>query len=215
MSIASRLKGKIAERYNGNLRDFQQAMKGTGVKGITYPTVHAYVKGTSTPSVDFLKEAAKLLGVRPAWLTLGEGAPTELEEIARLRHTRDEQDTEPHLMGIEEQVEEIIAEHFPMIERAPTYAHGVVWHTISTLSAEFMYHAEAEPDENHISGYATAAADLVARYLAAPILLYPDRVIDPIQFGQYITAACQGLLALWTTTNRAYDESPLVGSGSA
>jgi hypothetical protein len=102
-----------------------------------------------------------------------------------------------------------------MIERAPTYALGVVWHTISTLGAEFMHHSETDPEEGHLEGYAVAAADFVARYLAAPLLLYPDRVIDPIQFGQYITAACQGLLALWTTTNRTYDESPMVGSDSA
>lgn len=50
------------------------------VPGASTGAVYRYLKGETVPSVDFLLAAAGVLGVRPAWLLLGEGEPTKMEE---------------------------------------------------------------------------------------------------------------------------------------
>lgn len=47
------------------------------------PAIYRYLRGDATPSLDFLTAAARVLGVRPAWLAFEEGKPTEGEETRR------------------------------------------------------------------------------------------------------------------------------------
>lgn len=66
----------------GSIRAFQREMEerlgdGEGQTGVSYPTVHRYLKDDSAPSIHFLREAADVLGVNERWLLSGEGAPTE------------------------------------------------------------------------------------------------------------------------------------------
>jgi hypothetical protein len=48
-----------------------------------------YLNGDTEPTVLFLREAAGVLGVREAWLTCGEGLPTEEENAAVARYVKD------------------------------------------------------------------------------------------------------------------------------
>ena len=50
---------------------------------MTLSSLQNYLSGITEPSPSFLEEAAKILGVRAAWLTHGDGAPTEEQQAAR------------------------------------------------------------------------------------------------------------------------------------
>lgn len=95
-TLADRLRWAIERqprqgRQRG-LRLFQRRMEerakeilragGPPLTGTHLSTIQGYVNGTAEPSRQFLVEAARVLGVREAWLILGEGAPTEEEEQA-------------------------------------------------------------------------------------------------------------------------------------
>lgn len=80
--VGDRLRQAIDSHESMSIRKFQKRIDETGVDGTAYATVHGYLKEDSTrePSLDFLNEAARILGVRREWLILGEGRPTEVEE---------------------------------------------------------------------------------------------------------------------------------------
>ena len=44
------------------------------------PALYRYLSDETTPSLAFLREAADILGVRPAWLAFGDGEPTDAEQ---------------------------------------------------------------------------------------------------------------------------------------
>ena len=77
--IPERLRWALDEHAGISIREFQRRMDGRGVRGSSYASVHGYLNGESAPSVDFLREAAEVLGVRDAWLVLGRGEPTARE----------------------------------------------------------------------------------------------------------------------------------------
>lgn len=83
MTRGERLRAAI-ERSEYSIRAFQRAMEAKDVSGSTYPTINAYLKDESTPSLEFMEEAADLLAVRPEWLAFERGEPTtEQEENAQ------------------------------------------------------------------------------------------------------------------------------------
>lgn len=88
MALAHRLETAIAERFNGSIRAFQQALQERGARGSAYASVHSYVKGEAIPSLEFVETAADVLGVRPEWLGFGRGEPTEEQEENRTRQTQ-------------------------------------------------------------------------------------------------------------------------------
>ncbi len=169
MTLGERLQIAVDRKYD-NAHQFQKDMAARKAKGSAYPSIHSYLKGKSVPSLEFLQEAAELLGVRPVWLAFEEGAPTEMEEIARLRQAREDADADPRVLDLEAKVDAVIDKHFPMLERAPGYSHGVVWHTISVLGTELMYQAEGETEveESRADEYVIVAAELVTRFLGLP-----------------------------------------------
>jgi transcriptional regulator with XRE-family HTH domain len=61
------------------------------IPGVTLPSIMTYLNGDTEPTVLFLREAAGVLGVREAWLTCGEGLPTEEENAAVARFVKDSQ----------------------------------------------------------------------------------------------------------------------------
>ncbi len=73
MTIGRRLRGELAER-GWSIREFQKRVKqeDPGSRGANYASVYDYVKGHLAPSLSFLGVAAKVLGVRAAWLGFGE-----------------------------------------------------------------------------------------------------------------------------------------------
>lgn len=60
------------------------------------PTVLAYFDGSSTPSIEWLTEAADLLDVRFEWLVFGQGEATELKETIRTGHQQDGEESQVH-----------------------------------------------------------------------------------------------------------------------
>lgn len=84
MSLASRLRHAVEARMSIN--KFQEAMEKRGIRkgGTSYPQIHRYLNrnpaNAKEPSVDFLMNAADLLGVRVEWLVSGAGFETEEEQ---------------------------------------------------------------------------------------------------------------------------------------
>ena len=89
MTLGERLQTAVDAKYE-NAHQFQGDMASRGVKGSAYPSIYSYLKGKSAPSLEFLQEAAKLLGVRLMWLAFGEGPPTEEAAAPAGRLTEDE-----------------------------------------------------------------------------------------------------------------------------
>ncbi|MBI4539485.1 MAG: helix-turn-helix transcriptional regulator [Gemmatimonadetes bacterium] len=87
MSVHRRLREAIDLR-GVSVRAFHREMTGRRVAGSSYPTIHRYLSGRTSPSLEFLREAAQVLGVREAWLAAGEGGPTETEEAMRSAQSR-------------------------------------------------------------------------------------------------------------------------------
>ncbi len=63
--------------------DFLHAVRERGVRGSSQTSVYRYVKAQIVPGIDFLVEAADVLGVRRSWLLFGEGEQTKAEEATR------------------------------------------------------------------------------------------------------------------------------------
>jgi transcriptional regulator with XRE-family HTH domain len=64
----------------GSIRGFQKTIAETGIRGASYQMIHWYLSGTKTPSLEFLREAARLLGVKEEWLITGAGPMSPAEE---------------------------------------------------------------------------------------------------------------------------------------
>lgn len=76
----------------GAIRAFQVAMarrlRGSGARsGESYRAIMSYLSGSSYPALEWLLEAAELLGVRSGWLLTGEGYRTPEEELVGARIT--------------------------------------------------------------------------------------------------------------------------------
>ena len=65
-SVGVRLKTAID--LWGSLSSFSQAMSKAGVPGPSCHPIHSYISGQAKPTLAFVGVAAKILGVRPAWL---------------------------------------------------------------------------------------------------------------------------------------------------
>ena len=92
MTISRRLRLALIFADRG-IRDFHRELELTckkkGVSGSSYTMVHNYLQGRREPSLGLLRESAKILGVREAWLVLGEGEPTVSEEALEYERTTD------------------------------------------------------------------------------------------------------------------------------
>ena len=95
---------RLWERPPKGKRDkkaFQEAIKPRlemrgGQMGITYQTILSYFDGSSTPSLEWLREAADLLTVCFDWLVLGRGEAKEMNEIIRVAHEQGARESEAH-----------------------------------------------------------------------------------------------------------------------
>lgn len=74
-TVADRLQS--ARNHAGrSIRSLQKELHDAGVPGSSYANVHAYFGNKTPPPIEFLKSAAVLLGVRPAWLAFEDGEMT-------------------------------------------------------------------------------------------------------------------------------------------
>ncbi len=80
--VAGRLTQALERQGRRTILSFQQALYARDVHGSSYASVHAYMKGRTTPPLEFLEGAAEELEVRLAWLVAGDGEMTEAEMTA-------------------------------------------------------------------------------------------------------------------------------------
>lgn len=83
-TFGSRLRYAI-NQSEYSIRGFQEEISGAVDGGITYPTINSYLKDDTEPRRDFVEAAAKILGVRSAWLAFGDGEPTEDQQGRQAR----------------------------------------------------------------------------------------------------------------------------------
>ena len=84
-SIGSRLRDEL-EKCGWTVKEFIDRLgKDASVSGPT--AIYKYVRGEGKipPPVDFLEDAARVLGVRFAWLAVEEGGITESDEESRIK----------------------------------------------------------------------------------------------------------------------------------
>ena len=68
----------------GSVREFVAALRDRHVRGASQSSVYNYVNARTAPSIDFLAEAASVLGIRREWLLFGEGEHTSAEELGQV-----------------------------------------------------------------------------------------------------------------------------------
>ncbi|MGI9076839.1 MAG: hypothetical protein ACR2G6_05825 [Gemmatimonadaceae bacterium] len=85
--IAGRL-DRVVRENDLSRRHFQRLIHAEPGGGPGYSAVWNYVEGKKDPPVDFLLAAAKVLGVRFAWLVTGQGARTDADAEREARDAR-------------------------------------------------------------------------------------------------------------------------------
>lgn len=70
--VASRLETRLRE-WDGTKTELSARLNEAGVRGYTRKTINDYLSGHSKPSVEWVRAAASILGVRESWLAFGEG----------------------------------------------------------------------------------------------------------------------------------------------
>ena len=70
---------RVAVKRWGSIRRFQRAMAEAEARGHSNQMIYDYLMDRRGPSLEFIKEAAKILDIREAWLVSGEGPMTDLE----------------------------------------------------------------------------------------------------------------------------------------
>lgn len=103
-TIGERLAEAIASSKWGSVHGFQKALKADeryGGKGQSRKMIQQYTSKTDpvTPPIEFLNAAARLLGVREAWLVLGQGERTEEEEGRAAQREEEARDAMQDLLG--------------------------------------------------------------------------------------------------------------------
>jgi transcriptional regulator with XRE-family HTH domain len=80
MSVAERLRAAMEAR-GLNASALQRQVADRGVRGASYGSVWAYLKGPSEPPLGFIREAATVLDVRPEWLAFGVNRVSDAGEL--------------------------------------------------------------------------------------------------------------------------------------
>lgn len=152
MSLADRLERALEQR-DESIRGFQKQMEERDVRGSSYPSVHGYVRGDATPSVEFLREAADVLGVREEWLVLGKGEPTAPEEgLAGLRGSGS---------GPQERLRERICSAYPGVERMRVAEQEVFMSVLARYAMSAPDAAELPMSEQGVRRLVELAGDLL------------------------------------------------------
>ena len=121
MTIAARLT-KALERKHWTKKQFRDTialwLKG-GQSGFTYQTVLAYFSGSSEPSLEWIRHAARILGVTPEWIAFGKEVTISDRELGKERTFSSQEkqelldfifDMRARVTKLEEFVTELIAE---------------------------------------------------------------------------------------------------------
>ena len=71
---------KARKAANKSIRSVQKGLHDAGVPGSSYANVHAYFRGRTKPTLEFIEAAAKELVANPEWLAFEKGWMTEREQ---------------------------------------------------------------------------------------------------------------------------------------
>lgn len=152
MSVADRLERALEQR-DESIRGFQRRMAERDVRGSSYPSVHGYVRGDATPSVEFLRQAADVLGVREEWLVLGKGEPTAPEQgLSGLRRSGS---------GSPERLRERICSAHPEVARMHVAEQEVFMTVLARYAMSAPDAAELPMSEQGVRRLVELAGDLL------------------------------------------------------
>lgn len=183
-NIAERL-SRAVRNHSRSLSAFQQAMNDRNVPGTSIPAIYRYLRGEITPSVEFLTAAADVLGVRAAWLILGEGGMIE-----------DQSADSYHAFGVAREMVELV---FPPFGALPFMLQNAV------LQVWAGHLARAVADRRFGSRFSERSpADRedmgrrIGEALSGPFanLGIPTNDVDEFQMNTYILAMTQALAAI-------------------
>ncbi|MEQ1857236.1 MAG: hypothetical protein ABL963_12230 [Longimicrobiales bacterium] len=155
------------------------------IEGVALSSVQSYVREDRpvTPPLSFLLEAARVLDVRPAWLVIGEGAPTEAEQnalaaaaeplLAAMRNTASTADDlvarlRSHSRHMDELVRETLGQARFGFWRLPDVARADVldgFRQYVLLPRNLDEFADATPGESY-----PLLAQRFGEYLSAPLV---------------------------------------------
>lgn len=199
-TVKDRLREEVLSRppkgRTRGIRLFQREMKqrrdelrteGRDLLGATLPTIHGYISPEGpTPSEDFIREAAVVLGVRPEWLLTGEGGRTEEEEHARQqaaarlveaghRFTSEHGSTP----------EEVLEKNFWPFRDLPDYARGFIMDAVRRIARDRVF---ARTGELHGSGELHERVRFEEEIIAAAQMARDlSRPLEGVQLGGDLT----------------------------
>jgi len=176
------------------IRGFHGEISQGDVPGSSYPVIHRYLRGKTTPPIEFIDAAAGLLGVRRAWLAFGEGEPTEVEEATRGAGA---DATASDYAAV---LEEAITEEFPPFANLKPWARSAVWEVVNRVARaeKARAHLLVEDDQERVDSCESdlVSAVMVAKSLRAPIEYLPPHYTTPDNFQTFVVSACAALTYL-------------------
>lgn len=171
------------DRSRLSLHALHQHLKGQGVTGSSYASLHRYYSGEIGPRLDILLAAAPVLDVSPKWLAYGEGEATETDAASRrVRGAVDARAGEDYPVAAR-------ADEIPIIDLLPPHARSVFWHVLERYAA-------GSPDtlgEDEVLALGVS----LARFLVVPYWVWGfrhDLMGTPEAFGTYAVAMLHALV---------------------
>lgn len=183
-AVADRLKQALEGSTYQDVHAFWEAIKGEGVS-VTYPTMTRYFSGgIENPPLGFLHKAAKLLGVRSAWLAFNEGPMTEAEARAReaLRREVEEQNRK---------LADAFRREFPAYSHLGEMAQAAIVEVWVRSQVTWVGRSGPSAEAIEIEG-----AEKVGRLFRAP---FDHLGLDPLRMpaiDQYVMLQAQAVLTL-------------------
>ena len=163
---------------------------------VSYAAARNYHYDRSPPAA-YLVRVAEVYDIRLSWLLTGDGEPTEMDELIR----REREVAEGELTPIEKATERIVTDRlrseFVLYDELAAYAKTMVWQAITVVGSDIYNRTERDgshPEYVETGAATSAAAGIVGKSLAGPLLLLPGRWIDPDALDHYAVAMCQALM---------------------
>lgn len=222
MTVGERLRIAI-DRSGSSVLGFQKRMQARAAEGSSYPAIQRALKGRSTPTVGFLEIASEILGVRPAWLTLGEEPMTEAEKrIAQATEHGGRQRAQMrrtvrntlHAAGMRGE-REGIPTNDPAVESSPN-AYVPYWAgPLEQLRSKVWFEEMVRIDPNRSHEDTGQAEKMIGRSLGAPLRAFAIDVneLDVDALGEYVMTMMPALLWLANEMKEPRYERPRFVAG--
>lgn len=190
MSYAARLSEAL--RIAGvSIRGFHDQIKDRDVPGNSYAVIHRYLRGKATPPVAFLQAASEILGVRPEWLVLDKGEPTEIEQQMR------GSEPDPVDTATRDRVDARFADRFPALD----YLDNEIRMMVLRVMVRSFRDVTIQPGHPMMADRAPevvseTVADWLARSLGEPVMALRPEGVRKEDLEDYVVLMCEALLRL-------------------